>query len=95
MKKSNFFSLLTNFGRTTLLFPFSWRTVQPGGGGHAGERVQRLGDHRHLHAGQSAAGGGRPPDAADGQRLRLHDLHLRGRLHVQPPGYRRGPVRDN
>lgn len=41
--------------------------LQSGSSGHAGECVQRLGDHHHLPPQQQAAGGGGPLHQADGQ----------------------------
>lgn len=66
--------------------------LQSGCGRHAGERVQRMGDHHHLPAEQQAAGGGGALHQTDGQHVRLHDLHLGRGVHVQPAGHRRGPV---
>lgn len=57
-------------------------SLQSGSGGHVGERVQRLGDRHYLPPEQPTADSGGPPHQADGQRVRLHDLHLRGRVHV-------------
>lgn len=56
--------------------------LQFGSSRHAGECVQRLGDHHHLSSQQQAAGGGGSLYQADGQHGGLHDLHLCRCIHV-------------
>lgn len=43
--------------------------LQFGGGGHAGERIERLGDHHYLPPQQQTADCGGPFYQADGQRV--------------------------
>lgn len=61
--------------------------LQFGGGGHVGERVERLGNHHHLPPQQQTADCGGPFYQADGQRIWLHDLHFRCGVNVQPAGH--------
>lgn len=66
--------------------------LQFGSSRHAGECVQRLGDHHHLSPKQQTAGGGGSLYQADGQHGGLHDLHLCRCIHVQPAGHCCGQV---
>lgn len=61
--------------------------LQFGSGRHVGERIERLGDHHYLPPQQQTADCGGPFYQADGQRIRLHDLHFRCRINVQPAGH--------